>query len=67
MLLKIQNAHFTDICMITRLSKKRIEKGKYLVQSFGYWSTEVRDYLDQFEYTTKNKLDNLIRNEKRTC
>lgn len=51
--------------MINRLSKKRIEKGKYLVQSFGYWSAEVRDYLDKFEYTTKNKLDNLIRNEKR--
>lgn len=44
------------------LTKKRIEHGKQLVISFGYWSEEVRLYLEKFEYNTRLRLDNKIRN-----
>lgn len=43
------------------LTKKRIEHGKQLVRTFGYWSEEVRLYLEKFEYNTRIKLSDKIR------
>lgn len=34
----------------TRITKKDIEKGLEIVKNFGYWSKELANYLDQFEY-----------------
>lgn len=45
-----------------KLTNKRIEECKKLVDEFGYWSDEVKEYLGKFPFTTAIKLSNTMIN-----
>jgi hypothetical protein len=45
-----------------KLTNKRIEECKKLVDEFGYWSNEVKEYLNKFHYNTAIKLSNMMIN-----
>lgn len=47
------------------LTEKRIQHGKQLVREFGYWSEEVRLYLEKFEDSKRLKLSDKIRRANR--
>jgi hypothetical protein len=47
------------------LTKKRIEECTKLVDQFGYWSEQVKDYISQFPYHTAEKLHNKMINHSK--
>ena len=49
--------------MIKRVTKKAILEGARLCQINGYWSDEVREYLDNFSNTARNKIDSILYSE----
>ena len=49
--------------MIKRVTKKTILEGAKLCQIKGYWSDEVREYLDEFSSTARNKIDSILYSE----
>lgn len=49
--------------MIKRVTKKAILEGARLCQINGYWSNEVREYLDNFSNTARNKIDSILYSE----
>ena len=49
--------------MINRVTKKAILKGARFCQVNGYWSDEVREYLDDFSNTARNKIDSILYSE----
>ena len=49
--------------MINRVTKKAILEGARLCQANGYWSDEVREYLDNFSNTARNKIDSILHSE----
>ena len=49
--------------MIKRVTKKTILEGAKLCQIKGYWSDEVREYLDNFSNTARNKIDSILYSE----
>ena len=46
--------------MKTRVTKKAIIEAAKLVKQYGYWSEEVRNYIDQFSYPACDKLSNAL-------
>ena len=49
--------------MINRVTKKAILKGAKLCQVNGYWSDEIREYLNDFSNTARNKIDSILYSE----
>ena len=49
--------------MIKRVTKKAILEGAKLCQINGYWSEEVREYLDNFSSAARNKIDSILYSE----
>lgn len=49
--------------MINRVTKKAILEGARLCQINGYWSDEVREYLDNFSNNARNKIDSILHSE----
>ena len=49
--------------MINRVTKKAILEGARLCQANGYWSDEVREYLDNFSNNARNKIDSILYSE----
>ena len=49
--------------MINRVTKKAILEGARLCQANGYWSDEVREYLDNFSNNARNKIDSILYGE----
>ena len=49
--------------MIKRVTKKTILEGARLCKIKGYWSDEVREYLDSFSNTARNKIDSILYSE----
>ena len=49
--------------MIKRVTKKTILEGARLCQIKGYWSDEVRKYLDNFSNVARNKIDSILYSE----
>ena len=49
--------------MINRVTKKSILEGARLCQINGYWSDEVREYLDNFSNNARNKIDSILYSE----
>ena len=49
--------------MIKRVTKKAILEGARFCQINGYWSDEVREYLDNFSTTARNKIDSILYSE----
>ena len=49
--------------MIKRVTKKTILEGARLCKIKGYWSDEVREYLDDFSNTARNKIDSILYSE----
>ena len=49
--------------MIKRVTKKAILEGARLCQINSYWSNEVREYLDKFSNTARNKIDSILYSE----
>ena len=49
--------------MINRVTKKAILEGARLCQTKGYWSDEVREYLDNFSNNARNKIDSILYSE----
>lgn len=43
-----------------KLTNKRIEECRNLVDEFGYWSDEVKNYMSEFPYKTATKLSNMM-------
>ena len=43
--------------MKTRVTKKAKQELKQLIESKGYWSSEVKTYLSQYDYNSMTKLD----------
>lgn len=41
-----------------KLTQKRIQECAKLVDEFGYWSEQVREYISQFPYHIAEKLHN---------
>lgn len=41
-----------------KLTQKRIAECTELVNQFGYWSEQVRDYISKFPYNTAQNLHN---------
>ena len=48
---------------MNRATKKAILEGARLCQTNGYWSDEVREYLDNFSNTARNKIDSILHSE----
>ena len=49
--------------MIKRVTKKTILEGARICQIKGYWSDELREYLDNFSSTARNKIDSILYSE----
>ena len=49
--------------MIKRVTKKTILEGARICQNNGYWSEEVRQYLDNFSNAARNKIDSILYSE----
>lgn len=49
--------------MIKRVTKKAILEGARMCQINGYWSDKVREYLDNFSNTARNKIDSILYTE----
>ena len=49
--------------MIKRVTKKAILEGARICQNNGYWSDEVREYLDNFSNAARNKIDSILYSE----
>ena len=49
--------------MIKRVTKKTILEGAKLCQVKGYWSDELREYLDNFSNAARNKIDSILYSE----
>ena len=49
--------------MIKRVTKKAILEGARICQNTGYWSDEVREYLDNFSNAARNKIDSILYSE----
>ena len=53
--------------MIKRLTKKAIIKGMSLAYENGYFSDEVKNYLDNFDFSTRVKLDTVLKSLYNSC
>lgn len=43
----------------TRITKQVKKELKQILDSSGYWSTETRKYIEQFDFITRNKLHSI--------
>ena len=42
--------------MKSRITKKVLSELKIIIDNHGYWSTNVRDFISQYEYPTSRQL-----------
>ena len=45
--------------MKTQITKKVKQELKTILDQFGYWSKETREFLETFEYITRSKLHSM--------